>query len=81
MGAVISVDNVTANDAGEYRCEVMTEAGAINDSITIRGEGCKLERKSDLVLARVHTLFVQIEAQLILTEPQFGPSFNCSSLL
>ena len=56
VGAVISIDNVTADDAGEYRCEVTSEAGAINDSITIRGEGCKWEGKGDLVLARVHTL-------------------------
>ena len=38
VGSVISVDNVTADDAGEYRCEVTTEAGTTNDSITIRGE-------------------------------------------
>ena len=45
MGPVITVDNVTANDAGEYRCEVTSEAGTTNDSIPIRGEGCKCERK------------------------------------
>ena len=50
VGSVISVDNVTADDAGEYRCEVMSEAGTTNDSITIRGEGCKWERKGDLVI-------------------------------
>ena len=38
VGSVISVDNVTADDAGEYRCEVTSEAGTTNDSITIRGE-------------------------------------------
>ena len=38
VGSVISVDNVTADDAGEYICEVMSEAGTTNDSITIRGE-------------------------------------------
>ena len=50
VGPVISVDNVTANDAGEYRCEVTSEAGTTNDSITIRGEGCKWEGKGDLVI-------------------------------
>ena len=39
LGSVISVDNVTANDAGEYRCEVTSEAETTNDSITITGEG------------------------------------------
>ena len=38
VGSVISVDNVTADDAGEYTCEVTTEARTTNDSITIRGE-------------------------------------------
>ena len=38
VGRVISIDSVTADDAGEYRCEVMSEAGTTNDSITIRGE-------------------------------------------
>ena len=38
VGSVISVDDVTANDAGEYGCEVTSEAGTTNDSITIRGE-------------------------------------------
>ena len=39
MGSVIYVDSVTADDAGEYRCEVtQTEAGTTNESITIRGE-------------------------------------------
>ena len=38
MGRVISIDSVTADDAGEYTCEVTSEAGTINDSITIRGE-------------------------------------------
>ena len=40
VGSVISVDNVTADDAGEYGCEVTSEAGTTNDSITIRGESC-----------------------------------------
>ena len=39
VGSVISVDNVTAVDAGDYRCEVTSEGRAANDSITIRGEG------------------------------------------
>ena len=38
VGSVISVDNVTADDAGEYTCEVATDAGTINDSITVRGK-------------------------------------------
>ena len=38
VGSVFSVDNVTADDAGDYRCEVTSEAGTANDSITIRGE-------------------------------------------
>ena len=38
VGSVISVDNVTADDAGEYRCEVTTEAGTTNHSITVRGK-------------------------------------------
>ena len=38
VGRVISIDSVTADDAGEYRCEVMSEAGTTNDSNTIRGE-------------------------------------------
>ena len=37
VGSVISVDSVTADDAGDYRCEVTSEAGTANDSITIRG--------------------------------------------
>ena len=37
VGSVISVDSVTADDAGDYRCEVKSEAEAANDSITIRG--------------------------------------------
>ncbi len=41
VGSVISIDNVTAGDAGEYRCEVMSEAGTTNDSITIRGEASR----------------------------------------
>ena len=39
VGSVISVDNATADDAGDYRCEVTSEAGTANDSITIKGEG------------------------------------------
>ena len=38
VGSVISVDNVTADDAGEYTCEVTTEAGTTNDFVSIRGE-------------------------------------------
>ena len=38
VGSVISIDNVTADVAGEYRCEVMSEAGTTNDSISIRGK-------------------------------------------
>ena len=39
VGSVIYVDSVTADDAGEYRCEVtQAEAGTTNESITIRGE-------------------------------------------
>ena len=38
VGSVISVDNVTADDAGDYRCEVTSEAGTANDSTAIRGE-------------------------------------------
>ena len=38
VGSVISVDSVTADDAGDYRCEVTSEAGTANDSITIRGK-------------------------------------------
>ena len=40
VGRVIFVDNVTADDAGEYTCEVMSEAGTTNESITVRGESC-----------------------------------------
>ena len=39
VGSVISVDSVTVDDAGEYRCDVTSEAGTANDSITTRGEG------------------------------------------
>ena len=38
MGPVILIDNVTADDAGDYTCEVMSEAGTTNSSIAIRGE-------------------------------------------
>ena len=38
VGRVISIDSVTADDAGVYRCEVTSEAGTTNDSISIRGE-------------------------------------------
>ena len=37
VGSVISVDSVTGDDAGGYRCEVTSEAGTANDSITVRG--------------------------------------------
>ena len=38
VGSVISVDSVTADDSGDYRCEVTSEAGTANGSITIRGK-------------------------------------------
>ena len=38
-GPVISVPKVTTVDAGDYRCEVLSEAGTANDIITIGGEG------------------------------------------
>ena len=43
-GPVISVDSVTADDAGDYRCEVTSEAGTATDSIPIRGEGMQIGR-------------------------------------
>ena len=39
VGSVISVDSVTADDAGDYRCEVKSAGGTANDSIAIRGKG------------------------------------------
>ena len=39
MGSVISVGSVMTDDAGEYRCEVMSDRSTTDDSITIRGEG------------------------------------------
>ena len=42
VGSVISIDSVTADDAGEYRCEVTTETETTNESITIRGKGGSL---------------------------------------
>ena len=38
VGAVIIIANVTADDAGDYRCEVTSEAGTTYKSITISGE-------------------------------------------
>ena len=38
VGPVILIDNVTAEDAGDYICEVMSEAGTTNRSITINGK-------------------------------------------
>ena len=38
VGSVISVSNVTDEDAGDYRCEVTSEGGSVNDSITITGK-------------------------------------------
>ena len=38
VGSAVSVDSVTADDAGDYRCEVTTEAGTTSDFITVRGE-------------------------------------------
>ena len=46
LGSVISVDSVTADDAGEYRCDVTSEAGTATDSITTRGEGDLLVKSS-----------------------------------
>ena len=37
MGSSISIDSVTADDAGDYRCEVTSDNGTANGSITIRG--------------------------------------------
>ena len=42
VGSVISVDSVTVGDAGDYTCEVTSEAGTDSDVITIRGEGGEL---------------------------------------
>ena len=39
VGPVILIDNVTAEDTGDYVCEVTSEAGTTNRSITINGEG------------------------------------------
>ena len=52
VGSVISVDNVTADDAGDYRCEVTSEAGTANDSITIRGEGVQIGRGKAIGLSK-----------------------------
>ena len=38
-GSVISVNSVTADDAGIYRCEVVSEAGTTSGFISIIGEG------------------------------------------
>ena len=38
VGSTISVDSVTAVTAGDYTCEVTTEAGTTSDSITISGK-------------------------------------------
>ena len=38
VGSAVSVDSVTGDDAGDYRCEVMSEAGTATDSITVGGE-------------------------------------------
>ena len=48
VGSVIFVDIVTADDAGDYRCEVMSEAGTANDSITVRGEGFSVWEEQEL---------------------------------
>ena len=37
MGPVIRFDNVADDDAGDYICEVTSEAGTTNRSITING--------------------------------------------
>ena len=38
VGPVIIIDNVMADDAGDYTCEVTSEAGETNSSIAISGE-------------------------------------------
>ena len=38
VGPVISVDSVTAGDAGDYTCEVTADDRSASSSITIRGE-------------------------------------------
>lgn len=40
-GPIISVDSVTADDAGVYRCEVVSEAGTTSSSIAIIGKWIK----------------------------------------
>ena len=42
VGSVIIVNSVTANNAGDYTCEVTSDGRTVNISITITGEGsCK----------------------------------------
>ena len=38
VGPVIFIDNVTADDAGDYICEVTSEAGTTNRSVTINSK-------------------------------------------
>ena len=39
VGSVIFVDSVTANNAGDYTCEVTSDGRTANISVTITGEG------------------------------------------
>ena len=39
VGSVIFVDSVTAVNAGDYRCEVTSEGGTANGTVTIKSEG------------------------------------------
>ena len=38
-GSLISIDSVTADNAGAYTCVVTSEGRTANDSVTIGGEG------------------------------------------
>ena len=59
VGSVISVNNVTADDEGEYRCEVTTEAGTTNDSITVRGKSVVDEWRASLRrVAKLHYILL-----------------------
>lgn len=53
-GSVISVNSVTADDAGIYRCEVVSEAGTTSGSIFIIGEGIKQWRYTEGVEVYVY---------------------------
>ena len=42
VGSVIIVNSVTANNTGDYTCEVTSDGRTVSISITITGEGsCK----------------------------------------